>query len=101
MCVFLFSGLMHEYVVYVTINQFSGDQIKFFLLQGLVVLVEHTFKHQFDQLSIPNSMSFLLIFIFNGITSGYFLRPWIIYFKRKETLKYSLINFIIQHLFDI
>ncbi len=97
MCVFLFSGIMHEYTVYITFNEFSGDQIKFFLLQGLAVLIENLFKHQ---LYIPKSIGFLLTFIFNGITAGYFLKPWIPYFHRNQTLKYSLIDFIIRNLFD-
>jgi len=100
MCVFLLSGVMHEYMVYITFDKFSGDQIKFFFLQGLAVLIEYTLKQQFSQLSIPKSIGFLLTFIFNGITAGYFLKPWIPYFHRNQTLKYSLIDFIIRNLFD-
>lgn len=96
MCVFLFSGLMHEYVIYITIHKFSGDQMKFFLLQGLAVVLEHAIKPQINTLSMPKFLSFILTFLFNGITSGYFLRPWITYFKKREILKFSLINFLIR-----
>jgi hypothetical protein len=100
MSVFLFSGIIHEYMVYITFNKFSGDQIKFFFLQSLAVIIEYVLKQKFNQLFIPNSIGFLLTFIFNSITSGYFLKPWIPYFKEKQTLKYSLIDFIIRNLFD-
>jgi len=99
MSVFLFSGVIHEYLVYITFNKFSGDQLKFFFLQGLAVLIEYGVKQKCNQLSIPNSIGFLLTFIFNSITSGYFLKPWIPYFKEKQTLKYSLTNFIVRNLF--
>jgi hypothetical protein len=100
MCVFLFSGIIHEYIVYITFNKFSGDQIKFFLLQGLAVVIEHALKHQFKQLYIPKPIGFLLTFVFNGITAGYFAQPWISYFRRKNTFKYSFIDFVIRNLFD-
>jgi hypothetical protein len=82
---------------FIATEKFSGDQIKFFFLQGLAVLIEHALKQQFPQLYIPKSIGFLLTFIFNGLTSGYFLKPWIPYFNKKQTLKYSLINFMIRN----
>jgi hypothetical protein len=97
MCVFFFSGVIHEYIVYITFGKFSGDQIKFFLFQGLAVLIEHAFKHQ---LHIPKPISFLLTFIFNGITAGYFIQPWLSLFIKKQTLKYSLIDFVKRNLFN-
>ncbi|CAF1687329.1 unnamed protein product, partial [Adineta ricciae] len=77
MCVFLFSGVTHEYFVYITFEKFSGDQITFFLCQGIAVVVEHALKQQFPQLYIPKPVGLLFTFIFNGITAGYFLRPYI------------------------
>jgi hypothetical protein len=100
MSVFVFSGIVHEYTVYITFNQFSGDQIKFFFLQGLAVFIEHALKQQFHQLCTSKSIGFLFTFIFNGITLGYFIKPWIVYFKRQQTLKYSLIDFLIRNLLN-
>ncbi|CAF1288459.1 unnamed protein product [Adineta steineri] len=99
MCVFLVSGIMHEYTVYITLNKFSGDQIKFFLLQGLAVLIESAFKQQFPQFYISKPIGCVLTFIFNGITAGYFIQPWIPFFCDKKILKYSFINFVIRNLF--
>ena len=101
MCVFLVSGLMHEYTAYITFNQVSGDQMKFFIFQGSAVLIEQVFKRQFPQLSLPKSLSFLLTFLFNGITSGYFLKPWIAFFKQYPTLKYSFVDFLRRSLLNI
>lgn len=100
MCVFLFSGIIHEYMDYITFNKFSGNQIKFFLLQGSAVVIERILKHQFRHVSIPKPIGFLLTFVFNGITAGYFIQPWIPYFCRKHTLKYSFIDFLMRNLFD-
>ncbi|CAF1374590.1 unnamed protein product [Adineta steineri] len=99
MCVFLVSGIMHEYTVYITLNKFSGDQIKFFLLQGFAVLIESAVKQQSPQFYIPKPIGFFLTFIFNGITAGYFIQPWIPFFYDKKILKYSFINFVIRNLF--
>ncbi|CAF3632010.1 unnamed protein product [Rotaria sp. Silwood1] len=100
MCVFLFSGIVHEYYTYVAFSKFSGNQIIFFLLQGLAVCIEYILKRQFHQIYIPKSISFLLTFIFNGITAGYFMQPWISYFVKRQAFKYSLMNLIIRILSD-
>ncbi len=94
MCVFLFSGVIHEYIIYITFKKFSGDHMKFFFLQGLAVLIEYRLKHQ---LALPKPISFLLTFIFNGITAGYLIQAWLPYFIRKQLLKYSLTDFIIRN----
>ncbi|CAF2791469.1 unnamed protein product [Rotaria sp. Silwood2] len=100
MCVFLFSGIVHEYYTYVAFEKFSGDQIIFFLLHGLAVCIEYLFKRQFHQVYIPKSIGFLLTFIFNGITAGYFMQPWISYFVKRQAFKYSLMNLIVRILSD-
>lgn len=100
MCVFLVSGLMHEYTAYVTFNQISGDQMKFFIFQGSAVLIEQICQRQFPQVFIPKSLSFLLTFLFNGITSGYFLKPWIAFFRPYPTLKYSFVDFLRRNLLN-
>lgn len=100
MCVFLFSGLIHEYTAYIVLEQASGDQMKFFVLQGLAVLIEQIFHRQFPRLILPRSLCFLLMFFFNGITSGYFLRPWIVHFQTYPTLKYSWVDFLRRRLWN-
>ncbi|UJR09467.1 hypothetical protein I4U23_013705 [Adineta vaga] len=100
MCVFLFSGLIHEYFVYITFNKFSGDQIKFFLYQGFAVVIEHAFKQQFPHLYIWKPFGFILTFVFNGIIASYFLQPWIPFFQRKHAFKYSLINLVIRNILN-
>jgi hypothetical protein len=100
MCVFFFSGIIHEYTVYITFRKFSGDQLKFFLLQGLAVVIEYALKRQFGQINIPKSIMFLLTFVFNGITAGYFIKPWISYFDKNQKLKYSFIDFTMCYLFN-
>ena len=100
LCVFLFSGIIHEYAVYITFGTASGDQIKFFVIQGAAVSLEYVLKYQFHLFHIPNSISFLFTFIFNGITAGYFIQPWVSYFNTKQTFQYSLIGFIMRNFFE-
>lgn len=100
MCVFLFSGIIHEYNVYVTFEKFSGYQIAFFLLQGFAVCIEYTIKHKFRRIVIPKSIGFLITFIFNGITASYFMQPWLPFFSQKQTFKYSLLELLIRLLSD-
>ena len=97
MCVFVFSGLMHEYTAYVVLHQISGDQMKFFILQGSAVLIEQLFKQRCRQWILPKPLAFLFMFFFNGITSGYFLRPWIVHLQTYPKLRYSWIDFFRFH----
>ena len=90
---------MHEYFVFITFNEISGDQMKFFIFQGLAVLTEYALRYYFQHLAIPNAVGFLFTLIFNGITSGYFLKPWIVCFQQNPKLKYSFIDFIVQSFF--
>ena len=98
MCVFLFSGITHEYYVYITFGNFTGDQITFFLCQGVAVVLEHALKRKYPQLYMPKPVGLLFTFVFNGITAGYFLRPYMGFFSRRYIFKYSLINLIVQWL---
>ncbi len=100
MCVFLFSGIVHEYMDYITFNKISGNPMKFFFLQGFAVLIEHIFKQIFPRLYIPKFIGFIFTFLFNGITVGYFLKPWIVYLKKNPTLKlkYSFVEILLIHL---
>lgn len=96
MSVFLFSGIVHEYIDYITFNKISGNPMKFFFLQGLAVLIEHIFKQIFPRLYIPKFIGFICTLIFNGITAGYFLKPWIVYLKIYPTSKYSFIRILLH-----
>jgi hypothetical protein len=98
-CIFIFSGLMHEYFVYVTFQKFSGDQVMFFFIQGLAVLVETVLKHLLRRYHVPKSAGFVITFIFNGITAGYFIQPWISYFNQKQKLKYSVVDLLMRKVF--
>ena len=90
--VFIFSGFIHEYFVYVSFHRFTGDQITFFAIHGLAVIIEAILKHLIHPYRIPKSIGFLLTFVFNGLTAGLFIKPWLVYFNQKQTLKYSFVN---------
>ena len=98
-CIFIFSGLMHEYFVYVTFHKFSGDQVTFFVIQGLAVLVEAVLKHLLRPYQVPRSAGFVITFTFNGITAGYFIQPWISYFNQRQKLKYSVVDLLVRNVF--
>lgn len=78
LCVFIFSGFIHEYIAFVSMRQITGDQMKFFLLQGLSVLVEQYLKQRFN---LTNSFCLILTWFWMIFTSKYFFRPWLIYFS--------------------
>lgn len=88
---------MHEYFVYVTFHKFSGDQVTFFVIQGLAVLVEAVLKHLLRRYQVPRSAGFVITFIFNGITAGYFIQPWISYFNQRQKLKYSVVDLVMRN----
>ena len=88
---------MHEYFVFVTFHKFSGDQVIFFFVQGLAVLVETALTRLLRRYHVPNSVGFVITFIFNGITAGYFIQPWLTYFNQKQKLKYSVIDLFLRN----
>jgi hypothetical protein len=96
-CIFVFSGIMHEYFVYVTFRTLSGDQLIFFVLQGLAVIVEYLLKHILRRIHVPKTIGFIITFVFNGLTAGYFIQPWLSYFNRRQKLKYSVIDFVLRN----
>jgi len=82
-CVFIFSGFIHEYIAFVSLRQITGDQMIFFLLQALSILVEQYLKQRINLSS--NSFTFILTWLWIILTSKYFIRPWLIYFSTKKT----------------
>lgn len=97
-CVFFFSGVVHEYFVYVTFGKISGDQIMFFVIQGLAVIVEYLMRRALHGRHVPNLLGFIVTFLFNGLTAGYFIQPWISYFNQGQKLKYSVIDAMLRKL---
>lgn len=100
LCVFIFSGLVHEYPVYIVWNRLSGSQMQFFVCQGLAVIAEHALRHRFPRAYVPKPVGWALTFVFNGITAGYFLQPWMAYFEQKHLSQYSLIHTLLRLRFN-
>lgn len=85
--VFLVSGIVHEYYIFVAFGRITGDQLKFFLVQSFFVILEKRIEKKIFSSKI---FGFCLTFILNGLTASFFIEPWIEFFGRGETLKYSL-----------
>ncbi|CAF0955621.1 unnamed protein product [Didymodactylos carnosus] len=90
MAVFLFSGIIHEYIVYGAFQIITGEQLLFFTMQGIAVNIEHVLVKKCN-VTMPNWLGFLLTFLFNGITGIYFVRPWV-KSLRLIKMKFSIID---------
>ncbi|RHZ81145.1 hypothetical protein Glove_123g80 [Diversispora epigaea] len=77
--VFVLSGIFHEYINWTVTYQYwiPGEQLSFFVLQGIGVIMEKLVKQSIPSLRIPNWLGWIWTLGFICLTIPSFLNVWI------------------------